>query len=287
MNLNHNDSKKINKKICLNNNDMNLYEKIPEIEIGFPVKVRKYVSSVLQPHWHEHLEILYILKGEGKFNCGSTSVFAKEGDAVVINCNEQHSFFTENSIEYICIIISPSFFRNVDFDNIILKSVVKGDEEVGDYIKKIYDAYKNNLPGDDMEILSQTYGLTAHLVKKYVSVSMTGSEYEARIAKVKKVNTVLDYIHNHYNEKLTTAYLADKFYLSSSYFCHIFKDVVGKTVIEYINEYRIEKASVMLKNTEEAVSKIAEEVGFENHNYFDRIFLRLKGVPPTEYKKVQ
>ena len=62
------------------------------------------------------------------------------------------------------------------------------------------------------------------------------------------------------------------------------KKAVGKSATEYINEYRIEKASILLKNTDESVSRVATDVGYDDLNYFSRIFKRIMGMSPVKYR---
>ena len=81
--------------------------------------------------------------------------------------------------------------------------------------------------------------------------------------------------------------LAKKWYLSESYMCHMFKKASGKTIIGYINDLRIEKASLLLENTSESISCIAMEVGFDDVNYFDRVFKKQTGLSPKNYRAMK
>ena len=57
------------------------------------------------------------------------------------------------------------------------------------------------------------------------------------------------------------------------------------TILEYINRFRIEKSAILLTNTDESISDIAQSVGYDNLNYFDRLFKRYKNMPPKEYRQ--
>lgn len=67
-------------------------------------------------------------------------------------------------------------------------------------------------------------------------------------------------------------------------FCVFFKKATGKTFVNYLNEYRIELACKLLEEKKMAVSEICYQAGFNNVPYFNRVFKKLKGVAPTEYK---
>lgn len=265
-------------------NDISLYEKIPEIENSYPIKIRMYEADTLLPHWHEHLEMLYILDGGANIRCNSESFEVQSGETAVINRNELHSFTSQSPMKYLCIIINPSFFSYVKFDTLILKSVIPRDECVHSYFSEIYRAYSEHGRGDDMSILGYTYCLMSHLVKNYTLAELTEPEYKSRMIRLNKINSVTDYIHEHYNEPLSTAALAEHFYMSKSHLCRIFKDATGKTPVRYLNEFRIKKACVLLSGTNERISDIAAKTGFESLYYFDRIFKKQIGVSPLNFK---
>ena len=135
-----------------------------------------------------------------------------------------------------------------------------------------------------MSILGYTYRLMSHLVKNYTLAELTEPEYKSRMIRLNKINSVTDYIHEHYNEPLSTAALAEHFYMSKSHLCRIFKDATGKTPVRYLNEFRIKKACVLLNGTNERISDIAAKTGFESLYYFDRIFKKQIGVSPLNFK---
>lgn len=73
--------------------------------------------------------------------------------------------------------------------------------------------------------------------------------------------------------------------MSKSYFSYLFREITGKTFVEYINEIRIKKALEMLISKDSSVSDICYAVGFSNICHFNRMFKRMMGVSPTAYRK--
>ena len=71
--------------------------------------------------------------------------------------------------------------------------------------------------------------------------------------------------------------------LSAVYFCSLFKQETGKTLSEYMNLARIEKAKALLADTDEKIARIAEQVGYANPSYFFEVFKRLTGERPRDY----
>lgn len=277
----------IEKKRAILMNDITLYEKIPELENSFPIKIRKYKGSFMGPHWHEHIELLHIISGTGNFVCGASAQNARSGETVIVNRSELHSYIAPSEVEYICILIHPVFFKNVNFNNAILQNLIPADSTVCEYFRTMFEAYECGDFGSDMQIMSSCYGLMSHLVRNYTKIRLSKSEYESHMLRQKKINIILDFIHENYGSPLSTSVLAKRFFLSEGYLCHLFRDAVGKTVLQYINEFRINKAAVLLESTDESISEIAAKTGFDSIAYFDRIFKKHKGVSPVQYRKAQ
>ena len=138
--------------------------------------------------------------------------------------------------------------------------------------------------GYDMEIKSLAYRLMAHLLRNYKQERLSESDMLLRKTKMRRIDDVLRYITAHYNNKMTTASLAEQFFLNEHYFCHFFKEATGQSPISYIHRYRIEKAVLLLKNTDRSITEIAMSVGFEDANYFSRTFKKYMGVRPRAFK---
>lgn len=79
--------------------------------------------------------------------------------------------------------------------------------------------------------------------------------------------------------------LAKDCYLSVGRFSHIFKELTGKSPLEYISEMRLQKAKDMLANTNLPIGKIAIDSGYKDQNYFSRIFKKAFGVSPSIFRK--
>lgn len=92
-------------------------------------------------------------------------------------------------------------------------------------------------------------------------------------------------IEKNLSANLTTTDIANQVHMSRSHFSVCFKEAVGKTVNEYIQTARIDKAIHYLTYTNENISTIAEKVGYNDPKYFSRVFKKITGLLPSEYKK--
>ena len=94
---------------------------------------------------------------------------------------------------------------------------------------------------------------------------------------------ILSYLYEN-TASLDIASLAERFHLDEHYLCRLFKGQMGAPPVQYLNAYRVERAKALLTNTDRSVTDIALAVGFDDPSYFARIFKRVLGVTPREYK---
>lgn len=99
-----------------------------------------------------------------------------------------------------------------------------------------------------------------------------------------KIYAITSYIHMHYNEDISLSTLADTFLLSPYYLSHQFKEVTGYTVIQYIQLTRIKNAQYLLSNSNEKITQISEDTGFSSFSQFNRVFRKICGMSPSDYK---
>lgn len=99
------------------------------------------------------------------------------------------------------------------------------------------------------------------------------------------IQEVLDYIEQHLSDKLTLTELAELGYMSVPTFSKKFKEKTGITPVQYLNERRIERAKLLLRNSDCSLEQIAEETGFSNANYLIRVFKKVTGQTISRYRK--
>lgn len=100
------------------------------------------------------------------------------------------------------------------------------------------------------------------------------------------VFTIKEFISKNYkNESLSVKDISEHVYLSSTYVCTLFKNETGKTLNQYLTEYRIEKAKDMLRDPKYKISDISAKVGYSDGNYFGKTFKKIVELSPSEYRE--
>ena len=100
------------------------------------------------------------------------------------------------------------------------------------------------------------------------------------------VRSCLNYIDFHYMEPLNLEGLATRFAINKNYLSSRFHREMGVTVTDYINRVRVRRAEELLEKTALSMQNVAEQCGFSDANYFTRIFKKINGLSPNEYRKV-
>lgn len=90
---------------------------------------------------------------------------------------------------------------------------------------------------------------------------------------------------NYQNEALSIKDINEHVYLSTSYICTLFKNETGQTLNQYLTDFRIEKAKKLLSDPRNKISDISSKVGYSDGNYFGKIFKKMVGISPSEYRE--
>lgn len=104
-------------------------------------------------------------------------------------------------------------------------------------------------------------------------------------SKKQSLQHVKDYLDQHYQEKITLDNLADKFFINKFYLTRIFKEQFGISVNSYLAQIRITHAKQLLRFSDRTIEQIGRECGIDEPAYFARVFKKVEGTSPGEYRK--
>ncbi len=104
--------------------------------------------------------------------------------------------------------------------------------------------------------------------------------------KAHQVQKIIQFIDTHYRDSLTLDGLAAQFFLSKFHLSHIFKEITGFSVVEYLQYRRIIEAQKLLENSSKSITEICYECGFNNIQHFCRVFKKLSHTTPRRYREM-
>jgi AraC-like DNA-binding protein len=102
-----------------------------------------------------------------------------------------------------------------------------------------------------------------------------------------RMKEILSYIYNNYGEKFTADDIAKHLNVSRGECFRCFKHFMNKPLVKYINEYRLQRAAALLRETEMPVTEISTKCGFENPGYFGKTFKEMYYIAPLQYRKAK
>lgn len=262
------------------------YEKLPVNTVPIIMQGYKNHTSI-SFHWHEKIEILYFARGGGKVRCNESIYSVKAGDIIFVNANETHAGidFEKNTKHYF-FHLNTDFFNTIIDNKFVLIENLITDEYCKNLIENMILEFSEKKFGFEIAIKRDMFAFLTHVLRNYVKIEVEATKAHSYFKTREKLHNILIYINSHYDENLSVESLAENFYTSSSYFAHFFKKHTKKSVMEYVNDVRIEKAKILLAKGEIPITDIACKVGYNDINYFSRKFRQKTGLTPSKYKKM-
>ncbi|WP_079913240.1 helix-turn-helix domain-containing protein [Paenibacillus sp. 32352] len=101
------------------------------------------------------------------------------------------------------------------------------------------------------------------------------------------VSAIQVYLSRNYQNELSLSEISERFYLSETYLCELFKKQTGVTLTGFLTAIRMKRAAHLLVENEAPVQQVADKVGYSDYGYFGRIFKRFFGFTPSKYRKIQ
>lgn len=250
---------------------------------------------VMPYHWHVEYEIIRVLEGSFTASLEEKEITAGAGDVLFVNSGLLHGGMPHDCL-YQCIVFDMnSFFKLSDackklIQNIIDHSIVihhhfpASNVEIHRIVWQLFDSLYQREEGYELMVYGCFYQFFASVYARRLyltDIRQTSKDYK-RIMQLKQV---LEFIETSYATAITLEQLSRIAGMSPKYFCRFFHTMTHKTPMDYVNHFRIEHACHQLLATDQPVTEIAFNCGFNDVSYFIRTFKKYKGVTPRQYAK--
>lgn len=110
-------------------------------------------------------------------------------------------------------------------------------------------------------------------------------QYSLMVSGTNPVQGALAYIHDHLDQSLSLSQVARHVHMNPNYFSEVFKRDTGQNYIEFVTQAKLRKAMVMLSETPAKISEVANQIGYEDIKYFNRLFKKFTGQTPSEHRE--
>jgi len=273
-----------------------LYQKYI-FEEHFPFNVYITDDPEFPPHWHEDYEIVYNLDKPFEMGINDEIVLLKTGDIVVVSSNDIHYFLSQPKPRNRIIVqfngdllgMYSDFDKNMRFSKPLIKKCDSSNSTHALLERQILSIEHENSEkknGYKLVVMARLYDFISLLIRNVETCKYSVEELATNRSRLSKLEKVFVYVDKNYNKSITLEKISKIADYSIYHFTRFFKNATGMTFITYLNNYRIYKASVMLIETDETITEIAYNSGFESIKTFNRVFKEIKRTSPTGYRKL-
>lgn len=264
----------------------------------YPEDIWQFDFHRIDWHWHHELEFMVVEEGTALCLVGASRLELPKGCGIFINSGILHRFEAKSSTPIPNIVFSPLLLApegSLIYEKYVLPVIrsatacqlfdpqVSWQSEILLILQQIFalqeKEQKNELQTTQLllqiwDILFRHLDLTSSFAK-----SRQLTHQQARL------QTMMQYIHDHYREDLTLEEIAASASVSKSGALHLFKTFIQMPPVAYLIQYRLTQAAGLLHTTGRSVTAIAEDTGFANTGYFCRKFRQHYHMSPSEYRK--
>ena len=231
---------------------------------------RKMSILLHVPSFHNSYEFIFLLEGKAEAFVAGKKHTLSAGDFFILPPNHVHYYkkLDKELMAYI-LVVGQSYSHHLRalYPNVAFELVSK-DKEKNEEIKRLFDEWAACEGGD-----LKNYGYANLLFDK--CVDLFGKIQDSHDTPFDNLALqFIDYLQENYKEHLTLESVAKHFGYSKIYFCALFKDLVGSTFLDVLNNIRMEKAIEMMHDSHDKISveKICEECGFSSVSTFYRLY---------------
>ena len=243
-------------------------------------------------HQHAEAELISVTEGRADFYVDTRHYVLEAGDLLVIPPYSIHRARIDGDgrVRYNCICFDLDLLWDKEVragfnqSRLSVAELVHASDDCAGEMQNLIElgcrACEGGEDGWELEAIGCVSMLFGALKKRGCFSSGQETRGELEFAQ-----RAMDYISEHHGSSVTSTSAATALYMNKSYFCRRFKRVFGSCFSDYLLAYRLEKAKLYLRATEERVTEISFRVGFNSCSYFSKAFRERFGISPLTYRR--
>lgn len=281
--------------------DTKLYEQISHTTDSAPYSIHythleKDTEPALYLHWHTEMEFLFLTEGELSFHIEDTVWELHAGEAIFIPSGALHCAKNAKGapISFYAIVFSPDFMISsldasyntyilpVMHNNLQYSLALRPDTTWHKEILNILHSVFFFESKSELFLRGQMLLLWNIFYQNHIAALETSKTIPALSGQLEPA---ISYIRDNYQQAISLDTLADCVHLSEGQFCRTFKHLTGMTPFQYLIRYRILQSCQELSATNKKITDIATTHGFNNISYYNRAFLKVMNMTPSDYRR--
>lgn len=246
----------------------------------------------MSAHWHKEFEIVRVREGRFFIHLNNVGYDLRKGDILLVPVGYLHRGDPDEAA-YECLVFDPAmllvrpqgaaaekFIAPIKNSNVVVKNIVD-NSDIGETVNELFESMKTKKYGYELEVYAQLFKLFSQL---YTNGYILADKTVSCNKQTQTIMKLTEYLEENFRTNIDLDNLAQYVGLNKKYLCKIFKEYTSRTLVEYVNELRIENACYEISISGKNVTEAAFESGFNDSGYFCKMFKRYKGITPGEYK---
>ena len=252
----------------------------------------------MKVHEHNFVEVMYVIKGKCTIEAQENTYRFTNGDLILIDASIPHRIVMsadekcrmlnvefgfiprQSDMPTVKHLLGDEFIKSRLFEDANEHVAIKDNADVYAFIATLVNELSKNGGNSNRIVQMQA----AQLLLKMASL------YEDRNAKkhiksIVYIRQATDYLYSHYFEEIRAENISENLGINPNYLQRIFKQNTGSTIVDFLNNIRMEKAKELLAGTDIAIADLCIYVGINSRQYFSHLFKKHTGVSPITFRK--
>lgn len=229
--------------------------------------------------------ILYTISGRGSITVDGNEIDIYAHNAVFINCNSHQFYKTESDVPWVFLWAHINGTGVEPYYSLVNVGRVS-QEKISDYADfvELFEEILITSKFNDVRTLSNLSVNLQRLLSIILKSRLSSSNNKKHESHIADIRSSVDYIRKNYKRQISIDDIIHRINISKYYFIRLFKQYMGTTPYDYLINYRINQAKILLNSTSMPIGDISQEVGFLDESNFISHFKRQTGIKPTEYR---